>query len=107
MTNNNDNVKDTNTPPSSLLLSCQSKIKTPSVRDQEGLIFDSSSHHQTLNKQNNRSINSGLSAHIVQNYSILAQEITAPLNPSKIYLDPTSAVCSNQLRVKHIFIYCN
>lgn len=29
-------------------------------------------------------LNSGLSAHIVQNYSILAQEITAPLDTSKI-----------------------
>lgn len=34
-------------------------------------------HNQQLKQQN--LINSGLSAHIVQNYSILAQEITAPL----------------------------
>ena len=57
-------------------------------------------HHEAPNQQYESTIkqqnllNSGLSPHIVQNYSILAQEITAPLeNTSK--LNDTSDLLSS------------
>ena len=58
-------------------------------------------HHQSL-KQHNL-MNSGLSPHIVQNYSILAQEITAPMETksSQINLNDSSSTSSSDFITKN------
>ena len=57
--------------------------------------YEESSMNNLSLKQN--LLNSGLSPHIVENYSILAQEITAPLEQSKIHdsLSPTNSAGSS------------
>ena len=59
-------------------------------------------HHNGLNQNLKQNLlNSGLSAHIVQNYSILAQEITAPLDTkSCLSIDSSPSSSSNEYIAK-------
>lgn len=51
--------------------------------------------HQNQSLKHQNLMNSGFSAHIVQNYSILAQEIAAPLDPKTNQLSPDSCLSSS------------
>lgn len=60
-------------------------------------LHNTNQHHQQQTLKQHNLINSGLSPHIVQNYSILAQEITAPLDSksTQMSLNDSSSTSSS------------
>lgn len=65
---------------------------SPEVSNQS-VTYQSLHNNQSLKQQN--LMNSGLSPHIVQNYSILAQEITAPLDSKAAHLSSNSCISNS------------